>query len=152
MNRIFIWVYIILIAFGSCKTNKEKSEMTTAIVNNPVTADGNYDESSLPKFEFENKYHDFGIIIQGEKVSYTFRYKNIGGSDLLIRSAKATCGCTVPKWSREPLAPGKEDEIEIIFKSSGRKGIQNKTITLLANTQPNKVVLTITGEVITPNE
>lgn len=152
MNRVILPVFVLLFALGSCNTKEGNKEMTTDIVNNPVTANGDYSTESLPKFEFTQKRHDFGVIIQGEKVSYTFKFKNVGGSDLILRSAKGSCGCTVPKWSREPLPPGEESEIEVIFNSSGRKGIQNKTITLLANTQPNKEVLTITGEVVTPNE
>lgn len=145
--------FLLTIGIISCKNNtNEQKEITTNIVNNPVTAEGDYNTDGLPAFEFKNRTHDFGVIIEGEKVSYTFKYKNVGGSDLILRSAKGSCGCTVPKWSREPLAPGQEAEIEVIFSSAGRKGSQRKTITLLANTQPNKEILTIIGEIISPND
>ncbi|NOZ46542.1 MAG: DUF1573 domain-containing protein [Chlorobi bacterium] len=151
-KSIILVLALVLFAIVACKNKTEKKEITTEIVNNPVTANGDYDTSELPKFEFPERNHDFGVLIQGEKVSYTFKYKNVGGADLILRSAKGSCGCTVPKWSREPLAPGKEGEIEIIFDSSHKKGKQVKTITLLANTQPNKEVLTITGEVVISNK
>ena len=150
--RLFVALLTVFILFHSCKTKQDNKEITTAIVNNTVTTDGEYEKGTLPKFKFEKRTHDFGEIIQGEQVSYTFKYKNVGGSDLVLRQAKGSCGCTVPQWSKEPLAPGEEAEIEIIFNSSGKKGNQRKTMTLLANTQPNKEVLTIIGEIISSNE
>ena len=150
--KLFIALLAVIVSLQSCKTKQDNKEITTANVYNPITTDGEYETGTLPKFEFEKLTHDFGEIIEGEKVSYTFKYKNIGGSDLVLRSAKGSCGCTVPQWSREPLEPGEEAEIEIIFSSSGRKGNQRKTVVLLANTQPNKEVLTITGEIISPNK
>ena len=101
--------------------------------------------------EFEKRVHDFGIIIQGEKVAYTFNYKNTGGSDLIIKSAQGSCGCTVPTFSKEPIKPGESGEIEVVFNSSGRKGNQHKTISIFTNAQPNKEVLTITGQIVVPN-
>ena len=83
MNKVILSVFVLLFAFGSCKTKKGNKEMTTDIVNNPVTADGNYSTESLPKFEFAKKHHDFGVIIQGEKVSYTFKFKNDDSTAIL---------------------------------------------------------------------
>ena len=128
----------------------EKKQVSTEIVNNPVTASGEYDNESLPAIKFDAESFDFGVIIQGERVSHTFNYTNAGGSDLVITSARGSCGCTVPKFSKAPLAPGEKGEIEIIFDSSGRSGMQKKTVVVLANTQPNTVRLTITAEIVVP--
>ncbi|MCK4662847.1 MAG: DUF1573 domain-containing protein [Bacteroidales bacterium] len=152
-NKILFITGLILIVLISCKqsSNDDKEKISTEIVQNPITASGDYNMEDLPEIKFEKNIHDFGVIIQGEKVSHTFTYKNAGKSDLIIRSARASCGCTVPKFSKEPLAPGDEAEIEVIFNSSGRKGSQHKTITILTNAQPNKTILKITCEIVIPN-
>ncbi|MFH2094477.1 MAG: DUF1573 domain-containing protein [Bacteroidota bacterium] len=143
---------VLMLAYG-CNNDGNKEQISTDVVNNPITANNeNADMSSLPQFEFANLDHDFGVIIQKEKVSHTYKFKNTGGSDLILSSVKASCGCTVPKWSREPIAPGEEGEIEVVFDSDGRSGKQHKTITVLANTQPNKVELSFTAEVLVPEE
>ena len=81
----------------------------------------------------------------------TFRFRNVGQSNLIISSAQGSCGCTVPEWPKEPIKPGEEGKINIIFNSTGKQGLQNKTITLIANTIPNTKVIAIKGEVLVPN-
>lgn len=149
--RLFnLLILATIILFASCSSNNEEGEITTDLVNNPITADGSSDTSLLPKFQWKEQVHDFGVIIQGEKVSYTFSFKNVGKSTLVISSVHASCGCTVPKYDTEPILPGKEGKIEVIFDSAGRNGIQTKTLTVLANTQPNSVELHFTAEVVVP--
>lgn len=149
-------LYIALFCTISCSNNNvsenTKSNVSTDLIQNPVTADGTNSNKGLPEIKFEKLEHDFGAIIDGEKVSYTYKFQNTGGSDLVITSARGSCGCTVPKYSKEPIPAGKSGEIEIIFDSSGKSGVQNKTVTVLANTQPNTTTLTITAEIITPNK
>lgn len=145
--------YILIITFIYSCGSGNNSEITPDLINNPVTASGkNNDTSILPKFQWYEQVHDFGVIIQGEKVSHSFRFKNTGKSNLIISTVHASCGCTVPKYDTQPIAPGKEGYIEIIFDSNGRSGSQNKTITVLANTQPNTVELHFTSEVIVPEK
>jgi hypothetical protein len=93
---------------------------------------------------------NFGKIIQGEKVTYSFKFTNTGKSDLVITGASGSCGCTVPSFPKGPITPGKSGLIDVLFNSEGKKGIQNKTITVLANTQPNAVTLKIKVEIIEP--
>ena len=144
-------IIALLFTVFSCNTKVDENKVTTDIVNIPASASEKVDKDKLPQFKFNHTDHDFGVIMQGDKVSYTFKYENVGGSDLIITSAKGSCGCTVPKYSREPLAPGEEGTVEIIFDSAGRKGKQNKKVTILANTQPSDTKLYITGEVVVPN-
>lgn len=111
------------------------------------------DESSLaddntPKTEisFSESSHDFGTITKGENVEYSYSFTNTGDEPLIITNAKASCGCTVPDWPKEPIAPGEGGEIPVVF--NGRStGTQNKTITITANTNPPKTRLTIRGVV-----
>ncbi|CAA6803563.1 MAG: Unknown protein [uncultured Aureispira sp.] len=96
---------------------------------------------------FEKTVHDFGALKEGASVSYTFKLKNTGTKPLLISNAKGSCGCTVPKWSREPIAPGESGEIQVTFNSKGKKGNQHKTVTLTANTDPANTRLYIKAQV-----
>ncbi|HIE15579.1 MAG TPA: DUF1573 domain-containing protein [Bacteroidales bacterium] len=131
----------------------DDSLITTDIIQNPISdKDTTLDNSNLPVFKFQETSFDFGVLVEGEKVAHSFRYKNIGNSDLIITSVSTTCGCTVPSFSKEPLKPGDEAELEVVFSSSGKHGMQHKTITILANTQPNRTYLEIMAEVITPDE
>ncbi|HBF88369.1 MAG TPA: DUF1573 domain-containing protein [Bacteroidales bacterium] len=153
IKSISLILIFALAFFVSCNNDskKDNSKIDTDIVKNPITANGNSETGDLPQISFKKEDHDFGAIIQGEKVSFTFKYTNTGGSDLIITSAKGSCGCTVPKFNKTPLKPGEEGEIEVVFDSSGRKGIQHKTITVLSNTQPNTVTLKIVADVVVPN-
>ena len=103
-----------------------------AVNNQPeVKPDG-----PLPTFEFTEETHDFGNIQEGEIVEHVFKFKNVGDAPLIISSATASCGCTVPVWPKEPIAVGEEGEIQVRFNSKNKPGIQNKTVTITANTYP----------------
>ena len=146
ISTLFACVILLLTACDSKNTGKIQSKD----INNPITASGSIDMSTLPVFEFKSEEHDFGKLGQGEVVSYTFKFKNTGKSDLIISEAKATCGCTVADYPKVPIKPEEESGIALTFNTEGKKGIQNKTITLVANTQPNTKVLTIKAEIIVP--
>ena len=79
---------------------------------------------------FREYQHDFGKVAEGEKISYTFTFDNKGTSNLIISSASTTCGCTVPKYDTKPIPPGANGNLEVVFDTSGRNGMQTKTITV----------------------
>ena len=150
IKKIILPIAVIAL-LSSCGVDAEPKDLTTEIINNPITAsDEAIDEDQLPFFEFVEVIKDFGTITQGESVSMTFRFKNVGQSNLIISSAQGSCGCTVPEWPKEPIAPGAEGKIEVTFNSTGKQGLQNKTVTLVANTIPNTKVIVIKGEVLAP--
>lgn len=122
------------------------------IVKNPNTASGEADAGDMPVLEFEKDFHDFGRIIQGEKVSYSFKFTNAGKSDLIISKVSTSCGCTVPEFPKTPIRPGESNKIAVKFDSENRRGFQNKSITIISNTQPNSVVLRIKAQVVLPEE
>lgn len=135
----------------ACNSGAEK-EISTDLIANPKTASTVGSDEQLPYFEFEEEIKDFGTISQGEIVSASFKFKNAGETNLIISSAKGSCGCTVPEWPKEPIAPGEEGVISVKFDSNGKQGKQNKTITLVANTQPNTKVIALKGEVLVPEQ
>ena len=154
MRKITVTLGIVLgLGFGACN-NQPKEEITTDVVNNPETAAETTDElakEDLPVMTFEEEVFEFGDITQGEKVYHSYQFKNTGKTDLVITSASATCGCTVPKWPKKPLAPGEGGIIEVVFNSEGKKGLQHKKVTVIANTHPSTNVVALKGNVIAPN-
>ena len=117
------------------------------------------DQSNLGKekqdmggeISFGTSEHDLGTIIQGETVGYNFAFTNIGEGSLLILEANASCGCTVPRFSKEPIPPGGSGTVEVVFDSAGRMGKQSKTVTLQTNGKLRVVKLTITADIINSN-
>ena len=129
------------------KKEEAKPSLSSNLVMNDNTAESSSKKSGMPEFNFEKELHDFGQLVDGEKVSYSFKFSNSGDAPLIISNAKGSCGCTVPNWSRDPIAPGESGSIDVTFNSSGRSGKQNKAITLTANTNPSRKVINITSEV-----
>jgi hypothetical protein len=145
----------IVVLFASCGETSENGteNIDSSVVENPATADnpeGVNEDVAVPAFAFEKEAHDFGKIIQGEKVAYSFKFTNSGEGDLIITSAKGSCGCTIPEYPTDPIAPGQEGIIDVVFNSDGKSGQQNKKVTIVANTVPNTTVLAINGMVEVP--
>ena len=140
---------LLLVACGG--NEKVSNDISTNDVMNSKSADGE-DSGELPLMKFEEETHDFGRITQGEKVSYAFKFTNTGKSNLIISSAAGSCGCTVPEWPKEPIAPGKEGKINVIFSSEGKSGMQEKTITVVTNCEPATQVIRIKTNIIVPTE
>lgn len=87
-----------------------------------------------PVITFDKKVHDFGDLIQGDKVEETFRFTNTGTEPLIITNVQVTCGCTTPKgWPRDPIPPGGKAELTVGFNSAGKMGRQNKVVTVVSN-------------------
>src|SRR3989337_265809 len=87
-----------------------------------------------PVITVEKKTHDFGDIVQGDKVEETFKFTNTGTEPLIITNVQVTCGCTTPKgWPRDPIMPGGKGELTIAFNSAGKMGKQNKVVTVVSN-------------------
>ncbi len=163
-NHILLFTTTIIFLFFGCKnaSDKIKNDTPTNIEqkasnatqsnvteSNTINAQIIDDEGSA-KFEFINDggtVWNFGTIQEGESPEFTFRFKNTGTEPMIISNAKGSCGCTVPAWPKEPIAPGDEGEINVKFNSKGKKGSQNKTVTLTANTQPTTTKLRVTGQI-----
>ncbi len=146
---IILFSFVVL-SIISCSQNKSEKDISGSAVYNPITADGSQGLDQLPKFEFNDTIHDFGTVIKGERVSYGFKFKNVGKSDLIIAKVSASCGCTAASYPTKPIKPGEESVIKIMFNSEGREGFQNKSAQIVANTQPNVTNLRIKAKVITP--
>jgi hypothetical protein len=91
--------------------------------------------------------YNFGKVTDGEKVEYSYRFKNTGTKPLVIVDASASCGCTVPQKPEKPILPGDIGFIKIVFDSKGRVGNAHKTITVTSNANPGFPPLVLTGDV-----
>jgi hypothetical protein len=143
----FICTAIITVGFFSCAQQEKSDKISPELIENPATASGESKEGKVPVFEFETTNHHFGEIKEGDIVTFTFKFKNKGNADLFIITAKASCGCTIPAYSKEGVHPGDEGKVDVSFDSHGKSGMVSKTITVIANTIPNTKVLTISAEI-----
>ena len=100
----------------------------------PLTAE---QLASAPKLKFDNTVYDFGNIKQGESVTTDFVFTNTGKTELNIRQTRASCGCTVSQPEKSTLAPGESSTIKVTFNSAGRRGIQQKSISVFSNDPAN---------------
>lgn len=98
-------------------------------------------EGPLPQFQFETVDHDFGTIPEGKVVEYTYKFKNTGEAPLIIQNAQGSCGCTASDWTKTPIPVGGTGFVTAKFDSNGKPNIQNKTVTVTANTYPKQTVL-----------
>ncbi|MFI5220868.1 MAG: DUF1573 domain-containing protein [Bacteroidia bacterium] len=115
--------------------------VTPAPAENPNQAD----------ITFEQEIHDFGSVPQNVPASYTFVFKNTGKESLIITSASASCGCTQPEWTKEPVKPGAKGFVKATFNAAN-PGPFNKSVTVNSNAKRAQVILTIKGEVKTPEQ
>lgn len=142
MNKIFLGL-IVAASFASCQnTTQEQTELVDS-TSTVILAEGD-----APKVQVEKAIHEFGVITQGEKVAYEFKFKNIGSTPLIISNATATCGCTVPEYPNAPVKPGEEGIIKVIFDSAGKLGLQDKVITITSNANPAFEDLHLVGEIM----
>ncbi len=150
--KIIIISFLFLLSY-SCNTEQNADgQISSDVVFNPNTAKDTTDKSSqLPKITFDHKDFDFGLIFEGEEVSHKYKFENTGGKALIISDVSATCGCTIPSYTKKPIAPGEEGVVEVKFNSSGRNGMQHKSVIVLSNTQPNRIELTFVAEIEASN-
>lgn len=134
------------LAFFSCKENAT-SKINTSNLESAKERDAAISLGSAI-VEFDKTEYDFGEVIEGEIAEGTFKITNKGKVDLIITSAKATCGCTVPEWPKEPIAPGASADLKFTFNSRGRLGKQSKSITLQTNSEKVTELIRIKGTVV----
>lgn len=130
----------------------ETSNAVTPAVNDATNAVADVAAPTGPttSLEWAATEFDFGTIDQGEAVEHSFTFTNTGSEPLIISNAKGSCGCTVPQWPREPIAPGATAAIDVRFDSKGKRNKQNKKVTITANTDPAQSFIFLKGEVNAP--
>lgn len=163
-NFLSLAFFAILLSVVSCKNDSANNQSTTAdpaaagTVANPGDVANPAGEATpaaptgpTTTVEYETMVYDFGEVKEGEHVKYSFKFKNTGSEPLVISDAKGSCGCTVPEWPKDAIAPGKSGEIKVVFDSKGKGAVggkeDSKRVTVTANTDPVDTYLTIKGKV-----
>ena len=144
MKKIaWIFVCALLIIASGCnesaskKVDKEKASESAAET-----------PAATATMAFNKTMYDFGTIKEGETVQTTFTFTNTGQADLIIVDARGSCGCTVPEYPKNtPIKPGESQTITVSFDSSNKPGIQQKSVTLSANTASGREMLRIKANV-----
>ena len=132
---------LILIAFIFSGINSFAQEKK--VLNNI----GN-DNDNQASFKFEKDEIDFGTIEQGESTTHEFKFTNTGSEPLIISKAEGSCGCTVPIFPKEPIMKNQSATIKVTFNSTGKFGIQDKTVTITSNAKQNPMIIHIKGTVL----
>ena len=124
LNLVLLSV-LLIISVVSCKRKQisiKDDLIPSKYMNNPAT------------MVFDTTIHDFGTIMQGDKVKCQFKFTNTSKNDLLIVKGYGSCGCTVPSYPKAPVKPGESAVIDVQFNSTHKSGKQHKKIVLEANT------------------
>jgi hypothetical protein len=99
-----------------------------------------------PGIQFAELKHDYGVIEQGSDGTYNFEFTNTGTEPLVLSNVRSSCGCTIPKWPREPINAGESSKILVKYNTN-RPGPFNKSITVYSNASDQPIVLHIKGKV-----
>ncbi len=135
MKRIALFLTVLFFASSAISQEEEKVTQT-------IKESGNG-----PEISFEKVVHDYGTLYQGGDGSSDFEFTNTGNEPLVLSTVRSSCGCTVPKWPREPILPGKSAVINVKYDTR-RIGTINKSITVLSNAKTASVVLSIKGKIL----
>lgn len=135
---LFLWITVVFLSCDNRRKDKIADDVSTQ------TALALKDSTTV---QIIDTTYNFGKVTDGEKVEYSYRFKNTGTKPLVIIEATASCGCTVPQKPEKPVLPGEIGFIKIVFDSKGRVGSALKTITVISNANPAFPPLILTGEV-----
>ncbi|GGD33127.1 DUF1573 domain-containing protein [Flavobacterium orientale] len=164
-NVIYAMLLLFTVVLSSCKKEDALSRIDPNSTDVQMTAAGDQPTAATPEqptitttpppsngkfpvMTLNKKEHSFGDIKEGEKPETTFTFTNTGEADLIISNASGSCGCTVPEYPKEPIKPGKTGKLKVSFDSTGKPGMQQKSVTITCNTQQGTDVLTIKANVI----
>jgi len=132
---------------SSCESTQKGDVVSdTAIVATPTVTNGLGDSTAplgLTSILFEESSFDFGKVDEGKKVEHIFKFTNTGANPLVLQDARASCGCTIPEYTKDTIAPGNQGQLKVIYDSAGKEGKIEKSVTVTANTEPKFTELKI---------
>ncbi|MDX1909246.1 MAG: DUF1573 domain-containing protein [Bacteroidia bacterium] len=158
-------VAVLVAGLSACQTDKTQAPAASAATTTttpapaaPASPDGaapaapewqaKAESMAATKIEWASDKYNFGSVPAGTTVTHKFKFKNTGTEPLVITRVKASCGCTTPNYSKDPIAPGEDGFIDVSFDSTGKNGMQTKTITVTGNFPEINKILQISGEVM----
>lgn len=153
-KHTYIYILLSIFVLTQCKQKEkpeqisvEKFDRDSILANNKTSINADSIVKDLEKSEeerlktvtsikFDKEVYDFGKCVEGDKISKTLEFTNTGKLPLVINQAYGSCGCTVPKFNKEPVQPGKKGQLQIEFDSKNRPGANTKSVMIEANTNP----------------
>ncbi|TVR87534.1 MAG: DUF1573 domain-containing protein [Saprospirales bacterium] len=157
--RILLQTLVIAAVVGllvSCEQDSDRkvesveSSQLDQLIRNPISYKG-VDTAAGPELTFDQEIIHFDTVKLGDVVERVFEFTNTGKSPLWISNARSTCGCTVPDFPKEPIAPGERGEILVRFNTADRPEYQDRPVTIYANTIPGRTVVRLQGYVLDPD-
>lgn len=139
---IFVSIIVLSIFIGCANSPRENVDQNVSNQTN---------KEKYAELKYIEDFFDFGSIVQGEIVTHTFYFRNIGTEDLIIKDLIPDCGCTQPKIDKKILKPGEEGAVEVIFDSKDWQGSQYKSVTLRTNSIIREKSVTIKANVVPQN-
>jgi hypothetical protein len=150
----YLFVSAVALSAFMFSCNSETSETEVVDETTVVAPEVNTEEAlpttvvtELTSLSIDRMEHDFGKIPDTAPVETSFVITNTGDKPLLVTNAQGSCGCTVPEYPKEPLAPGESRDMKISFNPNGKEGVNNKTVTITANTEPATTIINIKSDV-----
>jgi hypothetical protein len=157
----FVFMALLVVATFACQNgNKDvRDEALNSITGTEVQdvtpvnpAQQASEETAVPTgptttVSFDEERFDFGEANEGEVVAHTYKFTNTGKEPLIISRAKGSCGCTIPKYTTDPIAPGESGEMTVEFNTTGKRGKKSQKVTITANTNPPQSFIYIEGNV-----
>lgn len=159
MKNLILGLLAFSVVFTACNSDSSTAEKsaTDVTTQNSIQAANEIrdavnteipeDTVNVAKIQFVDQVFDYGTVKEGEVVEHSFKFKNVGVAPLTITKAKSTCGCTVPEFPKEAIAPGEEGEISVRFNTKGKSGRNKKPVNVTANTWPTVTTVHIDGTV-----
>jgi hypothetical protein len=142
------WIFVSILLIGATSCNESAAKK---VDQQKASENANKTAAANAVMTFDKTVHDFGTIKEGENAQTKFTFTNTGQSDLIIVDARGSCGCTVPSYPKNtPIAPGDSGEILVSFDSSNKPNMQQKTVTISANTESGREILRIKA-MVTPD-
>ena len=146
-SQLAVTTMLALATFCLAACNRTQISDGQATLSANETLSATLDPANAPTIAWADSVFNFNSIPEGQVVKHAFTFTNTGKSQLIIVSATAMCGCTVPTYSKAPIPPGGKGQIDVEFNSQGKAGNVRKEVSILANTMPTRHVLYITGQV-----
>jgi hypothetical protein len=141
MKKLMLTLCIAVSLF-SCDIRNTKQKPDLQLANS------NSNFSDTTTVQMIDSVYDFGKVTDGENVVFSYRFINTGKNPLIISSATAICGCTVPEKPEEPIKPGETGFLKVVFNSKGRVGPVHKEVNVVSNAYPKFPTLQLIGEVL----
>jgi len=142
MKKVFVTLFCLSLVTVAVNAQDKKAPAPA-----PAAAPAKDPDAGVFKFKDENNTHDFGTVPEGPQAEYDFEFKNTGKKPIIITEAHGSCGCTVPKWPKEPILPKKKGVIHVTYNTDHRSGPISKEVFITSDASENPTTLHIRGTV-----